>query len=42
MSALGLVVGPYASINISAGITRGSDLQTTTVGYTCRSSVVEM
>jgi hypothetical protein len=42
IGALGLVVGPYASINISAGITRGSDLQTTTVGYTCRSSVVEM
>lgn len=42
IGALGLVVGPYASINISAGISRGSDLQTTTVGYTCRSSVVEM
>jgi hypothetical protein len=42
IGALGLVVGPYASINISAGITRGSDLQTATVGYTCRSSVVEM
>lgn len=42
IGAIGLVVGPYASINISAGITRGSDLQTTTVGYTCRSSVVEM
>jgi hypothetical protein len=42
IGALGLVVGPYASINISAGITRGSDLQTTAVGYTCRSSVVEM
>jgi hypothetical protein len=42
LGALGLVVGPYASVNISAGITRGSDLQTTTVGYTCRSSTVAM
>jgi hypothetical protein len=42
LGALGLVVGPYASVNISAGITRGSDLQTTTVGYTCRSSTVDM
>jgi hypothetical protein len=42
IGAFGLVVGPYASVNISAGITRGSDLQTTTVGYTCRSSTLEM
>jgi hypothetical protein len=42
LGAIGLVVGPYASVNISAGVTRGSDLQTTTVGYTCRSSTLEM
>ena len=42
IGALGMVVGPYASVNISAGITKGSDLQTTTVGYTCRSSTLEM
>ena len=42
IGALGMVVGPYASVNISAGITKGSDLQTTTVGYTCRSSTLEI
>ncbi len=41
IGALGMVVGPYASVNISAGITRGSDLQATAVGYTCRSSTLE-
>ena len=34
----GFVVGPYASINSSIGITKGSDLQIPIVGYTCRSA----
>jgi hypothetical protein len=42
LGAFGVVVGPYASINTSVGITRGSDLQTALVAYTCRSSVLEM
>jgi hypothetical protein len=42
LGAFGLVVGPYASINTSMGITRGSDLQTATVAYTCRSAKLEL
>ncbi len=42
LGALGLVVGPYASINISAGITKGSDAQGAMVGYTCRSATLDL
>ena len=42
LGALGLVVGPYASINVSAGITRGSDAQGAMVGYTCRSATLDL
>jgi hypothetical protein len=42
LGAFGLVVGPYASINTSVGITRGSDLQTGLVAYTCRSAKLEL
>jgi hypothetical protein len=42
LGAFGLVVGPYASINTSVGITRGSDLQTGLVAFTCRSAKLEL
>jgi hypothetical protein len=42
LGALGLVVGPYASINVSAGITKGSDAQGAMVGYTCRSATLDL
>jgi hypothetical protein len=42
LGALGLVVGPYASINISAGMTKGSDAQGAMVGYTCRSATLDL
>jgi hypothetical protein len=42
LGGLGLVVGPYASINTSVGITRGSDAQTSLVGYTCRSAIFDL
>jgi hypothetical protein len=42
LGAFGLVVGPYASINTTVGITRGSDLQTATVAYTCRSAKLDL
>jgi hypothetical protein len=42
LGALGLVVGPYASINVSAGMTKGSDAQGAMVGYTCRSATLEL
>jgi hypothetical protein len=42
LGAFGLIVGPYASINTSVGITRGSDLQTGLVAYTCRSAKLEL
>jgi hypothetical protein len=42
LGALGLVVGPYASINISAGVTKGSDAQGAMVGYTCRSATLDL
>jgi hypothetical protein len=42
LGALGLVVGPYASINISAGMTKGSDAQGPMVGYTCRSATLDL
>ena len=38
IGSFGFVVGPFASINSSIGITRGSDLQVPIVGYTCRSA----
>ena len=41
LGAWGLIVGPYASINTSLGITRGSDLATGLVAYTCRSSTLD-
>lgn len=37
----GFVVGPWASVNTSVGITRGSDAQTGLVGYTCRSAIFD-
>jgi hypothetical protein len=42
LGALGLVVGPYASINVSAGMTKGSDGQGAMVGYTCRSATLDL
>jgi hypothetical protein len=36
------VAGPYASLNTAVGITRGSDLQTAVVAYTCRSAKLEI
>ena len=42
LGALGLVVGPYASINISAGMTKGSDAQGAMLGYTCRSATLDL
>ncbi len=42
LGALGLVVGPYASINVSAGMTKGSDAQGPLVGYTCRSATLDL
>jgi hypothetical protein len=42
LGALGLVVGPYASINVSAGMTKGSDAQGAMVGYTCRSATLDL
>ena len=38
VGAFGFVAGPYASINSSVGVTRGSDLQVPLVHYTCRSA----
>jgi hypothetical protein len=42
LGSFGIIVGPYASINTSAGITRGSDLATGLVAYTCRSATLEL
>ena len=42
LGSWGLIVGPYASINTSLGITRGSDLATGLVAYTCRSSTLNL
>ena len=42
LGSFGLIVGPYASINTSAGITRGSDLATGLVAYTCRSATFDL
>lgn len=38
IGSFGFVAGPYASMNSSVGITRGSDLQAPSGGYTCRSA----
>ncbi len=40
LGSFGFIVGPYASINTSLGITRGSDLATGLVAYTCRSATL--
>ena len=42
LGSFGLIVGPYASVNTSLGITRGSDLATGLVAYTCRSSTLDV
>lgn len=42
LGSFGVIVGPYASINASLGITRGSDLATGLVAYTCRSSTLDL
>lgn len=42
LGSFGLIVGPYASINTALGITRGSDLATGLVAYTCRSSTLDL
>jgi hypothetical protein len=42
LGAFGFIVGPYASINTSLGITRGSDLATGLVAYTCRAATLEL
>lgn len=39
LGKFGLVVGPYASINVAAGVTLGSALQ---AGYTCRASELDL
>jgi hypothetical protein len=40
LGSFGFIVGPYASINTSLGITRGSDLATGLVAFTCRSATL--
>jgi hypothetical protein len=42
LGSFGIIVGPYASINAVAGITRGSDLATGLVAYTCRSATLDL
>jgi hypothetical protein len=42
LGSFGIIVGPYASINAIAGITRGSDLATGLVAYTCRSATLDL
>ena len=42
LGTFGIIVGPYASINTRLGITRGSDLATGLVSYTCRSSTLDL
>jgi len=42
LGSFGFIVGPYASINTSLGITRGSDLATGLVAYTCRAATLEL
>lgn len=42
IGAYSFVVGPYASISTTVGATRGSDLATGLVSYTCRSAEFHM